>query len=399
MHSLAGSQGQAAAGQARLRWRLSSGLKTVTARVRVIDRRRRTLVASAWRTLRVPVAAGAPVAAVSAAQVAAAPPPGQAGQVALTGTQRVRVGEVLALGLGPQTPYGLLARVTAVTETPTGTVAHTVPATLPEVIPAGDLDVTLTPIALSRPRAALPLVPIRRSVSCDSGATLDVNGGASLSASVKAHVKWAFPLSISAGFEASAQASAQLAATVSGQASCTPLLAAPLRLLVLEIQVGPVPVVLVVEGQVNLSASASAQAAIASNASAVISARGGVEYNDQGFRPFGSLTPNFTFAPPTLTGAATAQATVTPIVDVLVDGLAGPRVDLNAGVKLSADSTMSPWWTLSAAIDLGAQLRLDAWLVHLASDRFVVYGAEPVLADSDQPEGPPPPPPPPPTRP
>jgi hypothetical protein len=277
-------------GRARLRWRMPSRLKTVTARVRVIDRRRRILMASAWRTLRVPAAAGAPVAAVSAAQVAAAPPPGQAGQVALTGTQPLRVGEVFALGLGPLTPYGLLARVTAVTETPTGTVADTVPATLPEVVPAGDLDATLTPIALSRPRAALPPVPIARSVSCDSGPTLDVNGGASLSASVKAHVKWAFPLSISAGFEASAQ----LAATVSGQASCTlpstPLLAAPLRLLVLEIQVGPVPLVLVVEGQVNLSASASAQAAIASNANALINARAGVEYNDQGFRPFGSLT-------------------------------------------------------------------------------------------------------------
>ena len=120
-------------GRARLRWRVPSRLKTVTARVRVIDRRRRTLVASAWRTLRVPAAAGAPVAAVSAAQVAAAPPPGQAGQVALTGTQPLRVGEVLALGLGPQTPYGLLARVTAVTETPTGTVADTVPDREPAV--------------------------------------------------------------------------------------------------------------------------------------------------------------------------------------------------------------------------------------------------------------------------
>jgi hypothetical protein len=391
-------------GRARLRWRVAASLKTVTARVRVIDRRHRTLVVTTWRRLRIPAAAGAPVAAVSAAQVASAPPAGQAGQVALTGVVPVRVGEVLALGLGPQTPYGLLARVTAVTDTPTGTVADTVPATLPEVVPAGDLDVTLTPIALSRPRAALPPVPIARDISCDSGATLDINGGASLSASVKARVKWAFPLSISAAFEANAQASAQLAATVSAQASCTlpstPLLATPLRLLVLEIQVGPIPVVLVVEGQVNLSASASAQAAIASNANAVISARAGVEYTeDQGFRPFGALTPNFTFTPPTLTATATAQATVTPVVDVLVDGLAGPRVDLNAGVKLSADSTMSPWWTLSAPIDLGAQLRLDAWLVHLASDRFVVYGAEPVLADSDQPEGPPPPPPPPPTRP
>ena len=63
---------------------------------------------------------------MSAAQLAAAPAPGQAGQVALTGTQLLRVGEVLALELGPQTPYGLLARITAVTETPKGTVADIV---------------------------------------------------------------------------------------------------------------------------------------------------------------------------------------------------------------------------------------------------------------------------------
>jgi hypothetical protein len=58
-------------------------------------------------------------------------------------------------------------------------------------------------------------------------------------------------------------------------------------------------------------------------------------------------------------------------------------VDFNAGLKLSASNDANPWWKLTAPMDLGASLNLEAWKLHLSSGRLKVWSAEPVLAQAD----------------
>lgn len=389
------------AGRARLGWRVPRALRAVVVRARIVSARGRTLTVGRWRTLRVSGAPGvSPVATVKARQVRSAPAPGQPGPVVLTGAPAVSVGEVLALGIGDATPTGLLARITAVTPAAGGTIVQTVPATLPEVLPVGQLDVRLDTAAL-RPRAA-PKSLFGRAVTCDSGAEMQAGGAASVSAGVRLQAGWSFPFSITARFEGNVSAHADLSASVSGQASCTlpttELLPAPARLGAYTFTVGPIPIVLVPTVQLHLAANASVQAAVQTSATASMTARAGVQY-DGHFDAFGHLTPVLGFKRPALTTTGNAQATLTPTLDVLISGIGGPRVDLAAGLKLTADVNTAPWWTLTAPVSLGAQLRLDIWKLQLASDRLSIFTAEPTLADSDHPDPPVVAPPPPPTTP
>ncbi len=211
---------------------------------------------------------------------------------------------------------------------------------------------------------------------------------------------------MTARFEGSVQAKAELSAAVSGDASCTlgstAMLPQPIRLGAYTFTIGPVPVVLVPKVQLYLSANAAVRAAINTNAVTTVGAKAGVQYDGRAFSPIGGLTRSFSFQPPALTASGTAQSTLTPTLDVLINGIGGPRVDLNAGLKLSADVTKAPWWRLTAPIDLGAQLRLDVWKVHLASPRLGIFSTEPQLSAAQtpappSPPGPPVPPPPPPT--
>jgi hypothetical protein len=390
------------AGRARLRWRVPRSLASVSVRVRVVSGapRRRTLTRTSWRTLQISgIGPTAPVADVAAPDVRSAPVPGQPGPVQLAGASDVRVGQVLALGIGDATPLGLLARVVAVTQTPSGTLAQTVPATLPEVVPSGAVDITLP----TEPARSLRAAPVGREVACAGGTKLQAKGSASVSAGVRLHVGWRFPLRINARFEGSVRAQAALAASVTGQASCTlpktALLTRPLRLGTYTFSIGPVPVVVVAQAQLYLAASASVQAAVTTTATASLTATAGVHYTDGAFGPIGTLTPTITHQAPKLTASGNAQLAISPTLDVLIDGIAGPRIDLVAGLKLDADIARTPWWVLSAPMSLGAQLRLDIWKAQLASDRLVVFSAEPRLADANTPTAPPPPPPGPPPPP
>jgi hypothetical protein len=397
------------AGRVKLSWRYPRALRTVTVRVRVISAARRPKVVAlgGWRTIRLTGARQAlPVAPITAGQVRSAPTAGEPGPIELTGTPNVRVGQVLALGVGDATPDGLLARIIALRTAGGQTIADTVPATLPEVLPSGALDVQLVDLPV-RASAEPTRQAFGRAVSCTGGAELRAGGGVTISAGVSLQAGWRFPFTMTARFEGAVQAKAELSASVSGEASCeldsTALLPQPIRLGAYTFTIGPVPVVLVPKVQLYLAADAGVKGAINTNAVATVGANAGVEYDGRRFSPIGGLHRSFSFQPPTLTASGSAQATLTPTLDVLINGIGGPRVDLNAGLKLSADITKAPWWKLTAPIDLGAQLRLDVWKVHLASPRLSVFSTEPQLAAAQTPAPPappvPPPPPPPPAPP
>jgi hypothetical protein len=390
-------------GRVRLAWHVPAALKTVSVRVKLVSgrKRRRTLVVGGWHAIRLAgLKRGATVAKVTASQVKSAPPAGQAGPVELASGRQVRVGEVLALGVGAATPDGLLARVVSVSQSGGAQIAQTLPATLPEVLPVGALDADLVGLQASAFRTHFRSDTPRfgRGVSCSEGVRLEAGGSASISAGVSMNVAWRFPATVTARFEAHAELRSELSASISGKTSCalgsTALLAKPLRLGVFTFTIGPVPVVLIPVVQLYLSANGHVEAAINTSAVASLTANAGVNYDGRAFSQFGGLTPRFTYTPPTLTASGGVQAGVAPTLDVLVNGVGGPRIDLNAGLKLSADIAAAPWWTLTAPISLGAQLRLDVWRAHLASPRLTVYSAEPQLAAA-QTQAPPPPLPPP----
>ncbi len=373
-------------GRLRVSWRYPPGIRTATVRVRVLSsgRRPRVIAVGRYRTLRIAGAQRArKVADVKASQVRSAPEPGKPGRVELPRNSPVRVGEVLALGVGKATPDGLLARITAVDRSAGRTVASTVPATLTEVLPAGELDVRLDELAMRSARAAA-----NRPVRCSSGAVLQVSATAGVTTRLDLRVSWSLPFTITARFGASVQARARVGASISGSGRCAlgpfALLPRPFTLGHFTFAIGPVPVVLTPKLQLFVSGDTCFRAAASTSASAAVGVSAGVQYDD-GFSPFGGLTRSFTFDPPRLSASGRIQGRVTPVVDVLVNGIGGPRIDFNAGLKLAADINANPWWRLTAPLSVGAQLRLDVWRLRLASRRLQVFAAEPLLTQASGP--------------
>lgn len=146
-------------GRLNLRWRYPSGARTLSVRVRVLRTKgKQTVIAGRWQTISVgKLPKPRSIAKVQASQVQSIPPPGQPGRVVLGGAARVSPGQVIALGASSQTPNGLLVRATNVSRPPGQTVADTVPATLPEVLPVGSMDVTLLRDPAARRRAPCEL--------------------------------------------------------------------------------------------------------------------------------------------------------------------------------------------------------------------------------------------------
>lgn len=380
-----------------LRWRIPARANSLVLRVRThrSGGRKKTLVAGKWRKLKL---AGLPkgrhLAPLKSGAIESAPAPGQPGTLVVTGSAKARVGDAVALGVTSATPYGLIAKVLAVSRHDGKTFIEITPIALTEVIPVGAMNVTIagspsTSVAARGKRAFSSRSlgdRLTRAASCDGGVSMDATAQASLDASVNMDVSWQWFKAPKVTFTGKLNASATVGASVTGKASCSlspvPLLPADIPLARGTFMVGPVPVVIVANGQAYLSASADARAEMSTSATASFTATAGIKY-DGGFSPFGSLSHSFTASPPSVSATGTAQATVTPTVDVLLDGLAGPRVDLNAGLKLSASSSQEPWWRLTAPIDLGAKLRLHAWKLNLESDRLQVWSAEPQLAAAD----------------
>ena len=63
-------------------------------------------------------------------------------------------------------------------------------------------------------------------------------------------------------------------------------------------------------------------------------------YDGAAFKPIGTLTPKLTWKEPTLTASGSATARITPVIDVLINGIGGPRIDLNGSVALSSDDSL-----------------------------------------------------------
>jgi hypothetical protein len=386
-------------GAAKLRWRHAKGAKRVTVRVRVVRQRgkRRTLAKGRWKTLQVAKAkAAAPVEVVKPSTVVAVPVPGLPGELVLKRRSGVNRGDVVVMRESPATPDGLLVKAVGVTRSGGVTRVSTQPATLPEAVPVGELDLQIPAGART---AAAPLQRLQSALECTNGRSATATGEASVSAGLSLSTKWHMPRlfslpKVTARFSGNVNATVNAAASISGEADCTmdrqALFAAPVRLHSFATSIGPVPVVGNVYGQIYLSGSATASGRIEASANASAGASAGVEYDGERFKPFGRLDKSFTVNPPVVSASGSIQASLAPAVDVRFYGVGGPEIDFSAGLKLAADVNPAPgepWWRVTAPLEAGVRLRLNAWRLALESERFSIWNEELELLRASTPPG------------
>lgn len=409
-------------GRSTLIVRLPAGSKAVTARVRVEVRTKRVTTvrmknrkakrvtrpvvrrvgAGRWKTVR--FARGgrvASVATVRPGQIQSITPPTStaAGSIHLSGNaSRVKRNQVIAMGITPATPEGLLVRVTDITRNSSGAIVGVVPARLSDVVPAGTMDVTIPVAKVARLNASEQTT---RALECTSGRSATASAVAELSSGLSLSAGWTggslLPPrtpQLTATLNGKVQARLEGSIVLDGQAACTltpvDLFPKPIRLASFTVQVGPVPVPIIIDGQVTLNGKAEASGSLTTRVKARAEAEAGVTYKSGRFTPTKKFDRQFTFDAPAVNGTGSAEVSLSPSIGVRMAGAAGPEIDLTGGLKLTGDLAArpgQPWWKLSAPVSLGAKFKLDLWGIRAESERFQLWSEEPVIAQADPSSG------------
>jgi hypothetical protein len=301
---------------------------------------------------------------ISAATVTAAPPPGQAGTVRFSGGNAVQVGNIIDVAPGPQTPDGMLAKVTSVIIDGATTDASTVPATLMQAIPAGSFDQTLSQAPGSAGADVDRVVrPEAKTVICKGSGSASIQADASVGVSFEVKGSWSlFHGAESASLSGNANAQASVTATVQGAGTCTlnPITLADLKGPSDTFFIGPLPFYLSSAINIDVDAQATAKAKVTTGISGGYSATAGVGCTRTGgFYPIEAFGPKFTDTPPTLTDSANITADVAPTLQVSLDGAGHADLNLKAGLDLAASTTANPWWNLTAPVSLTGDLNIS----------------------------------------
>lgn len=363
-----------------LRWRTPRRGRAVRVRVTLKAGRRRLATSPRKRVLLL-ARRGKPGARVVArpSAVRAIPAPGSAGTVRYRGVLSIRRGDFLAAGVGAATPHGFLGRVKSARVVRGETRIATVPTTLLAAVPEGSIDVGVPAARSSEHSDRSTINPaIGKSLACAGGASIGVRGSMSVTPTTRFKASWSWRRRgvDSASFIGGVDARADITAEAKGSASCslekTPLLARPAVLGVINVQVGPIPVVLVPKLQVYLDAHAGVSADMTSGLHASLTANAGLEYRrNEGIHPISEFTPRFTYDPPGLTVGGQLKGNIRPTLDLLLYGVAGPRATFGAGLDLSASTAADPWWQLTAPVGLTAALVVP--VLDLGTRELAVY--------------------------
>lgn len=395
---IGGSWRTIAAGRTGRRGKFALTWMTPSRASRVVVRATLGNLVSASRRFRVRAPAkGAPKVVVSpktrvisASVVKSVPAPGRSGTLTYAGGNDVAVGQILVIGQGRDTPNGFLGRVTAVHQSGGQTVVSTAPATLLQAVPTGSMHLVTPTVTASRAHIA------KGTITCENDSGISITHDVTFGAGLDLEAQWSGLKLQSASLTASASfnASVQAAITLAGSCSLEKRALLSIKGPSFDGFVGPVPIVMTSNLTVYFDASASAQAQLSTDANAGFSASAGVSWTrGVGFKGIRSFVPHYGFDPPSLSASADVQANVTPTVDVLFYGLAGPQVALQTGIDFSADTTQNPWWALTIPVNLTASIAIPP--LDLTSPALTLYSHSFPLANAGGPFGtvyhPPPP--------
>ena len=298
----------------------------------------------------------------------------------------VATGDVVAAGVGPNTPTGLLGKVTAVDgnqvtvnttdvtlldAVDAGTFDMSMPLTNDDVIDPGELaDGDVEPLRMGDRRAqalkqAAEDVSVKRNLkknlTCKKGLSATASAELEFAPTVRFSAEWdLFQGVTKAQLTAGIEQTSRVKATVDGAASCelkaTALLKKPVTFRPITFVVGPVPVVLVPELQFYLDGTANAEGSAEAGVRQKFTADAGLKYvKGTGFSPVQSISNTVSLIGPSFAGHAEAEVGLAPQLKMLLYGVEGPRVRLRGSVEADAQAAVN---VQSASLDWNVDLRL-----------------------------------------
>ncbi len=202
-------------------------------------------------------------------------------------------------------------------------------------------------------------VPARRSftraLECGSAGSARVNGRLTASIEPRLRARWNGTRIRSARAVATLRGSAELGVQAEAGASCS-LPVVPVsswNAPAIRFQAGPVPIVVVPRVTLYVSAEARASVSASTRVHGTLTAVAGLRYDGRAHR-IGRLRERLRADPPRAGSAASLSARVTPSLELLLYGQAGPRFDFGTGLQLDS----GPPQRMSAPLEFSAGLRL-----------------------------------------
>ena len=319
------------------------------------------------------------------------------GRLVVDASVTLAAGDVVVGGVGPNTPTGLLRRVTSVATQGDTLVAETTQASLADVIAEGSIDLSIglqkagiasttpsapgvTPQNLGAPGGSRlrledngPTLPDQLVLGLNDVVLADADGDPNTtddqvrmsgSIGVEPTVSIVFHASLSGIQEASVALVLKGVLTYDvrgpyGDAFDKSVTLATYAFAPIVIDVG-FPLVFVPTLLVNVRATGELAVALEAQGTVHVEGRAGVGYKNGSFGPIveGSATHENTQT--VVAGKAQAKLEAGPDLAVLLYGVAGPFASLHGYAKVTGDPTQDPCYTLSAGYEARAGIDLSA---------------------------------------
>ena len=314
--------------------------------------------------------------------------------------------DVVVIGVTDETPYGLLRKVTSITQEGDQVVVETTQARLTDLIEEGTISVskTLTTNDINTSNAtvktlkgvSLAMQPTMRNARVAAAVGIDpetelfnwklqdvvlydrdgnentlndqvvANGEISfgLGFDLEIQIKWLKVQSLTFTTTPWQTAELSISSTISQSIEekvwLAEFYAAPIEVIV-PIPVPPfaLPVVFVpvVTLYVGLDGEVSVDLDTWVAESASLTA--GIEYKNSEWSPIRDLDIDFNYLLPDISASASIKGYVEPDLALMIYGVVGPYSTLQGYLKLDADIYADPWWSLYAGITVGAGVKIE----------------------------------------
>ncbi|HEY6891430.1 MAG TPA: Ig domain-containing protein [Solirubrobacter sp.] len=334
----------------------------------------------------------------------------------------VQPGTVLAAGVGPQTPGGLLVAVESVTRDGDKTIARGGPAPLTAIGPQAEIESTpklsmtkeefqqaldagsggaaarsfkrTLPSFDGKPHAfaaGKKTKGFESPLECSSGATASFDGDVNFDAGTSVGIAWGgfwHPLTIQAHVGVDLHQDATMMVSIEGEAKCElelDLLPKDYRFTPWTFTVGPVPVVIVPKLNFQVTGEASVGAKIETYVEQSLDTSFGVQWDGSRFGPYGKASASFKTYKPNPSGTLNVKAAVGPKLSFDFYDIAGPYLTADLFLQLKADTAKDPWWRLSGGLQAGGGLRFKVWKFDFDKGIRDIWSEDWTIAKADKP--------------
>lgn len=324
------------------------------------------------------------------------------GSLTVSGGPELHPGDIVAAGIGPNTPNGLLVKVDTVTSGGAGVQNLNVSqATLTDAIPQGDFSATTTlptqsiggsdqaPGLESAHGASLRGGRLQASESngfsdvfqCGTSGSIQLSGDFHAGITPAIHAQWSLRSGVSVTATATVAGEANFSvgsaefdpgATPAVHCNFDDPIGRPIFFGPIEFEIGFIPIVIEPSVLFRVEGGISAAASFGTALCADFSATDGLRVDRSGASPISSFNVTQRCGGGTfLNGSASAKVALGPQLTVLVDGFDVLDANIDAGLDLEADTTKTPWWTLDATLQAGATLNSPIFNAKATDDHIL----------------------------